>query len=134
MLVLVALESVIFLLVFLGNNTIDQVNDSAYSVLNSEVSSRRDELQRTMVNKWANLENFESVMQECQTLYRDFLEEKRTNPDAVLQISDQVGSSLLTLLRTSSSTGAFVVIGGEAEQEGEYPAGTCATKTRKPFP
>lgn len=122
MLVLVALESVIFLLVFLGNNTIDQVNDNAYSVLNSEVSSRRDELQRTMVNKWANLENFESVMQECQTLYRDFLEEKRTNPDAVLQISDQVGSSLLTLLRTSSSTGAFVVIGGEAEQEGEYPA------------
>ncbi len=44
MLVLVALESVIFLLVFLGNNTIDQVNDNAYSVLNSEVSSRRDEL------------------------------------------------------------------------------------------
>lgn len=122
MLGVVVMQSVISLLVFLGNGTLDRLDQNAFSQMDAYVSARRQALQETMVRNFADVEHFRPAMDACVQAYREYREQAAADPAAVLLPDRAVGERLLELLHDSGATGVFAIFGGELAGSGSDAA------------
>lgn len=100
---LVILQSIIFAVAIGSMGALKEVRLSAYDTLKDKTDTRKATLQTQMIQNWSNYDNFYALAEICRK------EKAQTDGGEASQVSRQVGENLISLLRNSFATGAFVV-------------------------
>ena len=113
-LVIVILQTFLFVAFLIGGGVIDKARNTAYQLFHEKVDNRKDYLQREMKNNWTNFDPYVSNIS------------KLLNPQNSLQDSDAFFDAavleLIPMLRTTEATGAYIILHGEGNGAPELPA------------
>lgn len=121
MLVVVVVQSIIFLLVFLGNGTLDQLNANALSLMDATVASRKQTMEETVVQSLADPDRFRATQDACARLYQSYREAANADLSAALSFDKAAGEGLMELLHDSAATGAFVILDRQTTGDATNP-------------
>nr|WP_243108450.1 EAL domain-containing protein [Maliibacterium massiliense] len=116
LLVVTILQASLFVVSIMYGGVLDQLNHSAFDILNERVINRRNDLQNEMVQRWSNVgEAVESVNGRVA----DLLAERGAthaditpNSPLATDILGDIANDVVYLLRRNSVTGAFVILNG----------------------
>ena len=102
---------------------LERMDENAYAVLDQRVQSRAGYLEDDMVRRWSNLSLTQEVLGE---LYEGLVQDGSVTPGELASdpaqynaFLEQAAPELVSLMRTNSVTGAFVVL-----EHADVPAGT----------
>lgn len=122
---------------------LERMDENAYAVLDQRVQSRAGYLEDDMVRRWSNLSLTQEVLGE---LYEGLVQDGSVTPGELASdpaqynaFLEQAAPELVSLMRTNSVTGAFVVLNTqtfpqELSESLQLPGFTCATETPPPTP
>lgn len=112
MLIIVAIQSLVFVAAIFSSKTIDKLENNAIDAFKGIINSRKNNLETDMVRNWTSFANFENVVKKyCSSI--------ETN-GAVIDRS--MVESLLVFLRYSKVTGAFLILDEKDSSEQGYKA------------
>ncbi len=112
MLVIVAIQSLVFIVVIFYQGTIDKLSKNSIDSFEWMTTFRKNNLETNMVRNWASYTNFENIV-------KNFSERIELNGG---KIDKQMVESLIEFLRHSKVTGAFIVLEEGYSEEIGYKA------------
>ena len=112
-------QTVLFACIFLFSGAVSRLNDNSFDILTERTQSRKNYLQNEMVQKWSNLGSTEIAI---NTAVDDLLASRGLSAAQIDQktgtaILSTVSDDLISLLRTSAVTEAFVILDGAEGSE-----------------
>lgn len=100
MLIIVAIQSLVFISVIFYQGTVDKLRKSAIDAFQWITSFRKNNLETNMVRNWASYTNFENIVKK----FSDSIKQNGAT------IDKSMAASLIEFLRHSKVTGAFIVL------------------------
>lgn len=114
--VMLTLQCVFFTVFLLFGGTLEYLDHTSLDILNQQVSVRRNYLQNEMVQRWSNLDRTQELVgAKISTFLADnALTPQSLTPDNphTAELFGVLTDTLITLLRTNSVTGVFLVLQG----------------------
>ncbi|PWM34913.1 MAG: diguanylate phosphodiesterase [Clostridiales bacterium] len=127
MILTMLVQAGLFYGVILWGGTVDKLNNNAYDILNERVLGRKNYLQNEMIQRWSNLsDSVQAINADVGAVLREQnsgIEDIRFGSELSNQVLESVSDDIIYLMRRSSVTGSFIVLGGGedlGEQEGEH--------------
>lgn len=109
------LQALLFFGTIVGADTAGQLRENAFSMLADKVSSRAAVLENEMTQRWGKAENYQRVMQLSLAAYQQA-------EGGEVQITRQMAEELISLLRNSTATGAYVIFCPQLGEGAPWPA------------
>lgn len=134
LLIMLLLESVLFVAFLFWGNILSQFDKNASDVFVEEVSNRASYLKTDMIQRWSQLDWTQSVVQET---VKGYLKEHHITTDDLLPgkpdtiaLLKELAPDLISTLRRNSVNGVFIVFDGSEnnatqEEDGVSKAGLC---------
>lgn len=117
LLLLVVLQAALLMVVFLGGGVLETLNQNAIDIVNEKTINRAEYLQKEMVERWSNLDNY---VEELNQLAQKYVEERpeefrnmEKSSDTYVSFLDDSMETLISLMRSNSVNGAFLVLNQE---------------------
>lgn len=104
---IVVVQSVIWICVLCFGGILDTTRQNAYSAFSDRVGNRRDYLQVELKNRRASVEMFTEELTECLDILGS---SQIPTKEAQTAYFEQVSEVLTSMMRTTVSTGAFVIL------------------------
>lgn len=98
--------------VYLGGVT-TQLDQNAYDILNERVINRMNYLENEMISRWSNVglavDSVNATVQDLVDTGEIDINDIETDADSYLPVLSAISEDIISLMRTNSVTGAFVV-------------------------
>lgn len=116
MIIVVLIQSVIFIATLLNSDIVDKTSQNAFDTLNEKVTNRRNYIENDMLQRWSKLESKAALMSDKIMAYMavnqmtvdDFKDINLSNP-----LINELSEDVINILRTNQVTGAFLVLGND---------------------
>lgn len=111
---IIILQTVLFGLILVLGGVMDEAKSNAYQLFHDKVANRKNYIQREMKNNWTNFDPYVSNISKL--LSRP---EYQNNNVAFF---DAAAKELIPMLRTTQTTGAYIILHDSDILDGTYPS------------
>lgn len=124
LLVVLLVQMLVYVATFFGGNLLSETENNAFFILAERTANRKLDLENEMVHRWSNVEQGKMELLEAvsQVLREEALEVEALYESQALcqQVLTRSANSLVTMLRNTGVTGAFVILDAPGDDM-EYP-------------
>jgi len=124
LLVILLLQTAIYLAVFFGGGVVRETENNAFEILRERTASRKQDLENNMLQRWSNVEEGKNDLMGIvgRVLADSGASAADLGSDSALcqDILDRVTPNLVAMLRRTGVTGAFAILNCPSG-EGNYP-------------
>jgi len=121
MLIIVILQTVLFVGATFFSGIIDVLKDNSFNILNQKVQSRQSYLQNEMLQHWSNVGESESIINSTILKKLDSkgltVNDLKNNGELSKGLLNDVSSDLIFMLRKNYVTGAFLIIDSDSQDK-----------------
>ena len=115
MMIVLLIQAVLFGIAIFGGNTIQSIKYEYLNILENRVEVRRNDLEDEMLQRWANIMDFEEYIQkEFKNLG------VKENLSLIPDLLEKMAYRVVFHLRQAGVTEIFVILEGEKGHEGIY--------------
>lgn len=108
------IQSALFLVVMLYGGLMDQLHHNAAEILDQRVVNRRNDLEREIQNRWTNINDSARTLQNTFDLFLENsdleVQEVMRDDRLTTELLEQFSPSLIYLIRRQTVSGAFLVL------------------------
>ena len=109
--IILVVAQAILLSAFLGaGGVFSQARNNAYTSFSEKVKNRNEYIEKEMMYRWTNLD-----------VYSNEIGDVYSENEATAQFFDQISEYLISMMRATQTTGAFVIL-NQCDQQKKYPA------------
>lgn len=109
--VLIIAQSLLIVATMIIAGVLDEAKDSAFQSFDEKVSSQKDTIQKEISNRWTNIDPF----------LKEISKKIPTNATETDQFLKEVQPILISMLRTTTTTGAFILLDDKLENPNQRP-------------